>query len=250
MDQYVERTRDHITGSKLKEFMRCGFCFHKKFIEEIPEPQETFDKDYFIVGRAFDDLVTFGRDAFADKYAVVSRRNPKEDTPQLTQGMAKTIDSMYEAFKLNPFFKGEKQKETIYAEYKGIPLSGEFDDIDHEARCIIDVKTTASLATFDAESHLWQMAFYHLIYDLAKGEQYTVRLEVVDKTTPVAHNACFEFTLPALYEKKRDILRALDQYKEAQETGIFPTPHSWKSYLACPYYGVEGHGIQSEIYYL
>lgn len=250
MDHYVERTRGCITAAKLKEFCRCGFCYYQKFVLETPEPKQDFDKDYFIVGRAFDDLVTYGKDDFDTKYTVVTRRGKESETTQLTQGMGKQIEAMFSSYQLNPFFQRQKRKETIKIPYQTLTLSGEFDDVNHNERCIIDVKTTANLATFDPEQHLWQMAYYSFIYELATGERYAVRLEVVDKTLPVSHNACFEFQLSTLQDKRRDIVRALDLLMEAEQTGVYSSPTNWKSMLSCPYYGHEGHGIQDHVYYV
>ncbi len=70
---YVEKNRLFITGSKIKAFGECQLAYKYKYIDMIPERIEG-EKDYFVIGQAFDDLVTHGESAYIENYTVVKSR--------------------------------------------------------------------------------------------------------------------------------------------------------------------------------
>lgn len=71
---YSVKNFPFITSSKLKAFERCPLAYKYEYIDLIEKPEGWDDKDYFIVGRAFDDLMTFGETEYNKRFVVVDRR--------------------------------------------------------------------------------------------------------------------------------------------------------------------------------
>lgn len=66
--QYIEENRGVITASKLKCFLRNPEEYYLQYVKEVDLEQE--DKRHFIVGSAFDDLVSYGEEFFLEKYYI------------------------------------------------------------------------------------------------------------------------------------------------------------------------------------
>ena len=146
MNTYIEKNRGFITSSKLKEFLRCAYCYKLKYIDELPDPTEG-DKDYFLVGQAFDDFITLGTVGFNAKYEIVNRRKEGSTKIQITQGMGDKMAALHNEFSANKLFVRPTQKFTFTLKGNPMPLRCELDDFDSTAAIIRDVKTTANLKT-------------------------------------------------------------------------------------------------------
>lgn len=70
IDPYVEKTFGYMTNSKLKAFMACPYSYKLVFEDKIPLDRKL--KKYFKLGSAFDDLISFGEEAFFKKYSILA----------------------------------------------------------------------------------------------------------------------------------------------------------------------------------
>ena len=70
---YEEKNRLFITSSKVKTFGQCQLAYKYKYIDLIPERIKE-DKEYFVVGQAFDDLTTHGDKYYDENYIVLKSR--------------------------------------------------------------------------------------------------------------------------------------------------------------------------------
>ena len=246
MNTYIEKNRGFITSSKLKEFLRCAYCYKLKYIDELPDPTEG-DKDYFLVGQAFDDFITLGTVGFNAKYEIVNRRKEGSTKIQITQGMGDKMAALHNEFSANKLFVRPTQKFTFTLKGNPMPLRCELDDFDSTAAIIRDVKTTANLKTFDPLMYIDQMAFYQYVIEeitteeTGNGIRCGAQLEVVDKCD-IAHSQRYDFTPSTLYASRELVLRHIAQLQAAHEMDFFPAPHDPLVMLDCPYYGHEGHG--------
>lgn len=242
---YAQNNAGFITSHKLQDFIRCPFCYNCKYNLLMEDPTQK-DEDYFVIGQAIDDLITYGEDKYKEKYEVVARRNSKAENIQLNNTQDELIRQLYRGFNRNKFFKKENiQKKIISVELFGLNIRGELDDYDAENQMIYDIKTTANLITFDPLLYQFQMAFYHLLLDESEGIKAKARLEVVDKQTPV-HHCCYEFSLQTLQEAKKMILNKLIELKECYQTDMWVSAKD-REVFNCPYYGHEGHGEQQDL---
>lgn len=69
---YQHRNLYFVTASKLRSYQFLPAEAYKRYIECIDLPW--LDKDYFIIGRAFDDRITKGEAWYADHYVCVNTR--------------------------------------------------------------------------------------------------------------------------------------------------------------------------------
>lgn len=247
IDPYILKNASYITSHKLKEFIRCPFCFKKKHIDLVPSPrQET--PDYFVVGQAFDDYMTYGQEEYCKKYEVVARRGVETGRTQLTKGQGETIEALLKGYNLNPFFDKKVSKKILEGEIFGVKVRGELDHFVDADNMIVDIKTTANLFKFDPLSYIYQMAFYHLLMEEIEDRRCSVRLYVCEKDTEVPKSECYEFSQESLMEGRRQVLQDMVKYVDALEHNEFPpTTDRYTLLTSCEYYGVEGHGIQSHI---
>lgn len=258
---YIAKTRGFVTSHKLKEFKRCQICYKYRYIDEIPCPAEEDmdEKDAFVIGQAFDDLVTDGEESFNQAYTIVARRSKDttEGPTQLTQGMGTMLRKMAEEYRAQSLFNPNPKKKTLELTLGGMPLRAELDDFDLEKAMIRDVKTCASVTDFNPDSYVWQMSFYQLLVEEIHGVKCEAMLMVVDKPTPahpLSRSYPVIYTKATLEAERGAILEALDKLKEAEITGVFSEPHSlgmdaqmemWR----CPYYGYNGHGRMKQPFY-
>jgi len=246
MSNYIERNRGFLTSSKIKEFKRCELCYYWKYELEIPSPIED-DPDYFVVGQAFDDLLTHGRDHFDKRYMVVARRTDKleaenPDKTLLSPSLAATIDRLANEFNANPLFKKNPQKKVIEYDWSGVRLRAELDDYRPEERIFCDMKTCSNLTNFDPEDYVFQFSFYQWLLEETEGEKYQCLAEVVDKYTHFSRSIPYLYTKQTLEARRGEILDAIEAYKQAKESGLWLPCNDPKELLRCPYYGREGHG--------
>lgn len=187
MLSYAERNKDYITSSKLKAFEKCPLAYKFKYVDLIPEPNEEV-KDHFLIGQAFDDLMTEGQEWFDKHYVVVSTRCSQEDIEanidkyeykllkaktigtvekykgqikkyknmvgkiQLTKKMKELIDAMEYEFRSQKLFNQNPKKHEFIWEIAGRKVKAELDDmvkISDTHYEIRDIKTCANVARID-----------------------------------------------------------------------------------------------------
>jgi hypothetical protein len=238
---YAEKNHYFLTSSKIKEFLRCQFCYKAKYIDLIPDPTDTdIQKDHFLIGQAFDDLLTHGKEKFDEKYEVVSRRNDKAEKVQLTNTHARLVDQMEKEFKAVPIFNHKPIKKLFFWEYGGFLIKVELDDFDGEA--IRDVKTCANIKTFEPAFYTIQAALYQLVVEECTDKRLPVEYEIVDKYTYFSRSKAVRYTDPTLFTARGQILEAMVEIKAAHDTGIFASAQLQETLYDCPFYGFREHG--------
>lgn len=252
---YQRKNAGLVTSSKLKEFARCPWCFEQKYINFVPDPIAD-DNDAFVIGQAFDDLMTLGDDEFRKLYTVVKKRKPDDEVEQiqLTETMSKVVIQMAEEAMANPLFTGKYHKHELKVEFGGLTLAGQLDHWNLEAALknpeenpIVDLKTCANLFTFFAHNYLFQMAFYQFMIEELYGIRVGAQLEVVDKFPHFARSRVYRIMPSTLLAERHKITRALEEFKMADTTGIFlPTPLP-EEREKCPYYNLDGHGRRKQV---
>lgn len=237
---YAIRNYPFMTSSKIKDFIRCQFCYKAKFIDLVPDPTETeTQKDHFLIGQAFDDLLTYGRKKFEERYEVVARRSDDHAKIQLTNSHGRLVEQMEKEFKAVPIFNYEPKKKLFFLEYGGFLLKVELDDFD---KVIRDVKTCANVKTFDPAHYTIQSSLYQWVVEENIGKRLPVEYEIVDKYTYFSRSKAIRYTDQTLFTARGQILEALEEIKAAQETGIFASAQDQETLYDCAYYGYQGHG--------
>jgi len=240
---YVEKNKHFITSSKLKDFEKCQLTYKLKHVDLIPDPTEK-EADYFIVGRALDDLLTYGQDYYQSTYETVARRNEKAQKVQLTNTMSKLIDQMHHEFKNQTVFAPNPKKKVFFHEVAGFILKAEMDD--YENGIIRDIKTTANILTFDPKDYELQMSFYHWLVEENTGMRPRVFLEVVDKYTHFSRSKMIEYSENCLLGKRAELLSLLEKLREAHDLNIFIRSNIEQIVFNSPYYGHPQYGRWTE----
>lgn len=242
---YNVRNRGLITSHKLKEFMRCAWCYAQKYINEVPDPTEDGEtKEAFVLGQAVDDYLTEGINYFDEKYEIVTRRSKvgalMSGKTQLTEGQGKLINQMVYEFRQNTLFNPNPTKKIIlYKTGKGLVLKAELDDISDMIR---DVKTCANVSSFNPQFYAVQATFYNMLVELKLDRKLEVMLEVVDKYKYFSRSDAWIYQLKTLHSMRGLIMEKLDEMQLAHSTGIFPSAKEQGILFDCPYYGYKGHG--------
>lgn len=183
---YIQENDWYITASKLKCFLRNPQEYYLQYVKKIEIEEE--DKRCFVVGSAFDDLVSYWEEYFLEKYYIdewllvddlktkltekhwetidwkeISKMKLPElryyhynlttDKIRLTEKEWKNIIKMYREIKRQPLADYgndwyEKQK-VIIASYKNLKLKGTLDRFDKEKWIIRDWKTTGRFDSFE-----------------------------------------------------------------------------------------------------
>ena len=237
---YVERNRGYITASKLKCFENDPYTYKLKYVDEIPEPYAK-EKDYFIVGQAFDDLLTEGKKWFDKNYEVVARRSSKAELTQLTNGQGELITAMQSEFKAQSLYNQTPKKKVFIIDYKGYKVKVELDNYVEDTREIRDIKTCANVNRVDLDMYLLQATLYDMVAEMRTDEKHKVYFEFVDKQLP-SRSMPIHFHPDTLRGNRAHVWRLLDDLIEAHEIDLFiPTSDQAKMYES-PYYGYNGYG--------
>lgn len=239
---YVEKNKQFITASKIKAFEQDPYSYKLKYIDLVPDPTE--EPDYFIVGQAFDDMLT-SPDEFEAKYSVVSRRMGKSDKIELTTTQNKTLQAMANEFFAQKMFKQKPKKKVFVLEYKGFLLKAELDDYDKENRTIRDVKTISSVHRIEPEAYLLQACFYEWLAEERTGQRHDVVFQYVDKS-PIPRSHAVHYQKITLASYRQHMWRRLDELIEAHEMDLFIPTTNQKALFDSPYYGYEGYGRPSQ----
>lgn len=223
---YLERNRPFVTSSKLKEFEQCPYHAKLRYVDGLQMGFE--EADHFVIGQAVDDWLTHGSDAYQGRYAAVAKRTEKAAEENagkvlLTNSQAETIGRAVREFQTREFFPERPTKRNvIWLMFGRIPCKAELDHFDPHARRIGDVKTTASITTFDPMDYLFQMGFYYEGILERFDEKVEAELYVVDKHSDWSRSHCWLFTRPTLASVQGRIHHLASRWMDCQETGIWP----------------------------
>jgi len=237
---YSVRNYPFITSSKLKAFDYCPLAYKYEYIDLIEKPNEA-TADHFILGSAFDSLLTDGRDTFDNTYKVVSRRS-KSDSDynfQLNSSMVSTIESMEKEFKANPLFNHAPKKKLFFWQYRGHLIKIELDDYTGDA--IRDIKTIANIKKIEPSNYLIQACLYHLVVEENTMQKLPVIYEYVDKHK-ISRSQAVEFSRATLESFRGQLFRMLDDLVESIELGLFMPTTDQEKLFDSPYYGYNGYG--------
>jgi hypothetical protein len=226
---YLERNRPFLTSSKLKEMAACPYHAWLQYVQETPSPVEQ-EADYFVIGQAFDDILTRGRDYFSDHYIVGSKATKETKAlmeqypakPVLTPSANRALTLMEREYLSREFFPKKPTKKNILFLLHGIPCKIELDHFDAEARRIGDVKTTSSITTFNPMSYAIQFGFYSLGIALKHQENVEVELYVVDKGSDFSRSHKWVFCKATLMQQHFRVDQLARTWKDCMETGIWP----------------------------
>jgi uncharacterized protein (DUF952 family) len=243
---YVEKNKYFITASKLKQFERCPLTYKLKYIDALPDPTEK-EPDYFVIGRALDDLVTYGDTYFKKNYEVVARRTKESKKTQLTGKMGKLVAQMNHEFRSQELFTQNPKKKVFFHEVGGFILKAELDD--YEKGFIRDVKTCANIMTFDPEHYVLQMSMYQWLVEESTGELCQCEIEAVDKYDHFSRSKKVIYTNETLQAKRGELLVLLEKLKNSHETNIFMRSDRAGVVYNSPYYGHPEYGRWSEVEY-
>ena len=216
---YEDRNRLFITSSKLKGYEECPLAMKLRYIDGVKPEVEEEDKDYFLVGRALDDRITYGEEAYADKYEMVARRTKDAEKIQLTNSLAAVVDAAYEEYKRQPMFPKQVMKANIVWLEDGYPCKAELDYLEEDH--IGDFKLVANVLDFNPEAYLFQMSFYHFAL-LQKGIEADASLFVMDKHKGWSRSHMWRFSVPTLQAQQERIALLMRQYIGSLKTGMFP----------------------------
>jgi len=76
--EYIEKTRDSMTASKLKAVFLDPLYFKLKYIDELNAKEEEDEERHYIVGTAFHYLMEHGIDQFSAVYNISDRYQKKD----------------------------------------------------------------------------------------------------------------------------------------------------------------------------
>lgn len=237
---YIVRNSGFISSHKLKDFMRCQFCYAQKYINEV-RPLNEDVSDALTVGQALDDLLTEGMSYFKGKYEEVARRTKDAVKVQLTKLQWRQVMDMYTEFQANKLFNRTPKKKIVLLRWNTLILKIELDDFDQEKAVIRDIKSATNLQTFNPANYLHQQAFYAFVISRTFNLKCPAVLEVVDKCSP-SKSAAFIFPYEKLEAYFEVIEQALGELELANKTGIFTEPEDQVLLWGCEFYGYKNHG--------
>ena len=210
---YRQKTAGRVSSSKLRAFIDCPHKYKLQYLDGLGLE----DRDCFVLGRAFEDILRLPREEFDEKY-------------KLTPAKLATVERAAAEAKRNPLFDyGGDYKTGVWleAEYTArngtkLLLCGEIDRLGNGL--IRDYKLVANIAKFerygvsDYGYHL-QLAFYQLMEAVANGHPtqfLDVRLDVVDKTKN-AVCCCYPFPPEVMAQARQEMIDALERLAERED---------------------------------
>lgn len=245
-----------VSPSSLRSFNDCPYYYWAKRVVKFWEDES---KDYFDIGSGADSLITEGIDHYEKHFQVVPRRTAKMKEEAKEEGVTllslkqdELIRSMYHELSRQPLFSKfytdgwEKQawlETDMVDEFDGSKLHavGKLDYYHKKARIIADLKTTASLTTFNPSMYAMQMAFYREVAQMVDGIDCQVFIIAVDKTD-MTRSRIYLMSEHTLNSGKTQMRMAIEQLKLCRENDAWleqdlddDRPHECPTYDTCPY---------------
>lgn len=256
---YIQQNSWFLTASKLKCFIRNPEEYKLKYIDEIELDGD--DKRCFVLGNAFDTLMSYGKERFDEKFYIdnglvvdelkeklVQRwEDPKEvkamklpelralyyddeSKVRLTPAEGRDVVGMYREAMRQPILDlgwDYTKQHLIESTYDWLPIRGTLDRFDLERWIIRDWKTTGRIDNFayDMENtfdYILSMAFYYVLAYAKYGKECDVYLDVLSKQSPYT-SVVYKLDKNRLLEKvENTIIPALDFYKVCQKNNHRP----------------------------
>jgi len=252
---YFQKNRRFVTSTKLKAYEKCQLFARYEYVDGIETAYD--DNDAFVMGIAFDQLKTNGKEFFETVYQILAPREKRAEEStkiQLTNSMGTILTQMDVESSLHPLFPLNPKKENlIWLAYGKIPCKAEIDCTERRdgTKIIGDFKTTRNIATFEAMGYSLQMGMYFGAYLETRMEKREADLFVVDKHD-WARSHVWTLTIPTLEAEQGRVNNLISAWAESEETGIFEPPRLvnadgspnmeglkqlWESkyYSVCPY---------------
>lgn len=254
--EYLEKNRWFITASKLKYFLTYWpEAYYFKFVKEMI--LEDKEKDYYLVGTAFDDLVSYWESYFFDKYYIdewllkddlilrckelgLNTSGKVEDLRQrlygdkikLTQLQWDNVFGMYNEIKRQPLVEfwdpSYKAQVDIECEFEWMKLKWTLDRLSLDRKMIRDWKTSGQFQAFEYNlettfDYILSMAFYYVLVKVNYKTDCDVILDVIGKNKPYPY-MWYKLDKPRLLSSlENKIIPGLRALKECYEK------HEWKS---------------------
>lgn len=258
IQEYLEKNRWFITASKLKYFLTFGpEAYYWKFIKEFPLDEA--EKDYYLVGTAFDDLVSYWEEYFFDKYYIdegllkedLIRRCEElglntwgkvEDLRErlywskikLTKLQGDNVFGMYNEIKRQPLVEfwdpSYKAQVDIECEFEGLQLKWTLDRLSLEKKIIRDWKTSGQFQSFEYNlettfDYILSMAFYYVLVKVNYNIDCDVVLDVLWKSKPYPY-MWYKLDKPRLLSSlENKIIPGLRALKECQDKNEWKSVH-------------------------
>lgn len=278
--EYLDKNRWFVTASKLKYFLTYGpEAYYYKFVKEIILEEE--EKDYYVVWTAFDDLLSYGEDAWWDKY-YIDEGLLKDDLIakckerwlntnwsvaelrerlygwkiRLTQLQWDQVLWMYREAKRqplvdlwNPLYLHQKD---IECEFEGMKLKGTLDRLSLEDKMIRDRKTSWQFQNFEYNiettfDYILSMSFYYVLVKVNYKIDCDVVLDVFWKSKPYPYmwyKLDKARLLSSLENKIIPWLRALKEcYEKDEWKSIYPINYVTQNRYGDPISYTKGEPI-------
>lgn len=260
INPYIVATEWILTSSKIKDFIRSPQLYYVKYEKKIELEEE--DKRCFVVGSAFDTLVSYGKEAFLEKYYIddwlvvdelkqklIAQGNDPDmimklklsqlramyyndaERIRLTPWEGKDIMGMYREVMRQPICDLGNEwyllQHRVDAEYKWVKVGWTLDRYHPEKKLIRDWKTSGRIDRFayDIENtfdYILSMSFYFLLVYLNDKTECDVILDVVGKSVPYPYIG-YELNKKILLEKLNNTVKpALDFYIECKKNNERP----------------------------
>jgi len=220
-ENYILRNRPFCTAHKLRTFRENPFFAYLAYEQEIVIEEE---KEAFVIGQAVDDLLT-DKKGFDKKYEIVSRRSNDAEKIQLTNTQGKIVLAAGEEFKSRHFFPKKIEKHNVvFMLQDKIPCKMELDTIDFERKAFGDIKTCASIETFDPQKWGYDfiMSFYQMGIKELYGELFQGELYALSKDSDGCRSDCFVFRQETLSQFHAEIDALVKRYIQCQLSGVWP----------------------------
>jgi len=199
-----------------------------------------------------------GIDREKELYEHIAFLNNLKGKKQLTNSQWQMVLQMDGEFSQNALFRQKPEKMIIIFKIGNIPCKVELDDYDphftndetgaQDFHAIIDMKSTASITTFDPVGYLEQFEFYQMAIEMRTFKNEPVWdsrpicaiAETVDKHGLWSRSQAYYYSPERLKDARAPIMQKLQKCWNSVKTNRF---YKSKEFLPdCPYYGYEGYG--------
>lgn len=238
--------KEYLSNSMLKDYKSCP---HKFSMKHVTQEFVSEDKDYFLVGRALDVLITEGREAYEAQFEVVSSRRGRLEENLLTKTMARDVEGMAREVFRSPIIKKlelgpDKCQEIIAVTIDGVKRKGKLDYLNVATQLIVDFKTCYNLDDFDPTFYFPQLVYYRRLVREKYGFVAKCGLFVVEKREPY-RSFYYEIDPGSLDREEEKLNNRLEGYKESVKNNDFPGAKRHVC-LDCEFYAKCDKSVQTE----